>query len=106
MKSITLPVNVPRADVRGENSQALVEMACQYKNSLGVPGEGFHSARFMGLAVGDTVGTVILALIVARIFDFKFGPTLLFLFILGEILHWYFCVDSTVMKWVKKITKY
>ena len=77
-------------------------MSCKYKDALGVPGQGFHSMRFMGLAVGDTVGTIILALIIARIFDLNFGPTLLVLFIIGELLHWYFCVDSTVMKWLRQ----
>ena len=77
-------------------------MSCPYKDALGVPGEGFHSMRFMGVAVGDTVGTILLAAFIARIFNFKFVPTLLVLFFVGELLHWYFCVDSTVMKWVAK----
>ena len=76
-------------------------MSCPFKNALGVPGEGFHSMRFMGLAVGDTVGTFILALIVARMTNWDYLPTLIGLLILGEIMHWYFCVDTTVMKFLK-----
>jgi hypothetical protein len=75
-------------------------MACPYKNALGVPGQGFHSMRFMGLAVGDTVGTIVLAILVSRIFRYKFFPTLVFLFVLGEFLHWYFCVDSAFLKFI------
>ena len=54
--------------------------------------------RFMGVAVGDTVGTIVLAALVSRIFDYKFIPTLVVLFVLGEFLHWYFCVDSAVLR--------
>lgn len=54
--------------------------------------------RFMGVAVGDTLGTILLALLVAHYFGFKFIPTLVVLFVLGEFLHWYFCVDSAVLK--------
>ena len=76
-------------------------MSCPFKNALGVPGEGFHSMRFMGVAVGDTVGTFILAWVVARMTKWEYLPTLIGLLILGEILHWYFCVDTTVMKFLK-----
>lgn len=77
-------------------------MACPFKDALGVPGEGFHSLRFMGLAVGDTVGTFVLAALVAKGFGFDYVPTLIGLFIFGEILHWYFCVDTTVIKFLKE----
>ena len=44
----------------------------------------------MGIvAVGDTVGTILLAAFIARIFNFKFVPTLLVLFFVGELLHCY-----------------
>jgi hypothetical protein len=74
-------------------------MSCPFKNALGVPGEGFHSTRFMGLAVGDTVGTFILAwIIIARMAGWAYLPTLIALFVLGEVLHWYFCVDTAFIK--------
>ena len=75
--------------------------SCPYKDALGVPGEGFHSVRFMNVAVGDTLGTVLLAWVMAQGFKWDFWPTLLGLFVLGEILHWYFCVDTTVIKILK-----
>ena len=76
-------------------------MACPYKDALGVPGEGFHSLRFMDVAVGDTVGTFLLAGLVSRALGFDYWPTLIGLLILGEIMHWYFCVDTTVIKFLK-----
>lgn len=74
---------------------------CPFKNVFGAPGEGFHSVRFMNVAVGDTVGTVLLAALLARVFKWGFWRTLIVLFILGEVLHWYFCVDTTVIKLLK-----
>jgi uncharacterized membrane protein len=75
-------------------------MACPFKNALGVPGQGFHSMRFMGVAVGDTVGTIVLALLISRNFGLEFIPTLLFLFVLGEVLHWYFGVNTAVLRFL------
>jgi hypothetical protein len=76
-------------------------MSCQFKDSLGVPGEGFHSTRFMGLAVGDTVGTFILAWIIARLFGLNYLPTVIALFVIGELMHWYFCVDTAFLKYLR-----
>lgn len=76
-------------------------MSCPYKDSLGVPGEGFHSARIMGLAAGDTIGTIILAWIISRLIGVKFLPTLIALFVIGEIMHWYFCVDTAFLKYLR-----
>ena len=77
-------------------------MSCPFKNALGVPGEGFHSVRFMNVSVGDTVGTFVLAWIIARFAKWDYLPTVIGLLILGEIMHWYFCVDSTVIKFLNR----
>jgi len=77
-------------------------MSCPFKNALGVPGQGFHSMRFMGLAVGDTVGTFMLAWLIARATGWAYLPTFIGLFILGEVLHWYFCVDSAFLNYISK----
>ena len=55
----------------------------------------------MDVAVGDTVGTFLGAILVARAFGFDYLPTVIGLLILGEIMHWYFCVDTTVIKFLK-----
>ena len=77
-------------------------MSCPFKNALGVPGEGFHQFRFMGIAIGDTVGTIVLAMVISRSLKLPFLPVLLALLIVGEILHWHFCVDTAVIKFLKK----
>lgn len=71
---------------------------CQYKNSLGVPGEGFHSWRIFNIAVNDVLGTLIGAFILAYFTRYSFPCTLIFLFTLGIILHHLFCVKTTVDK--------
>ena len=43
-------------------------MGCPYKFVLGIPGQGFHSTRFMGLALNDFLGTIGLALITTYFF--------------------------------------
>ena len=37
-----------------------------YKDSLGKPGEGLHSQRFLGLALYDIIGMIILILILGQ----------------------------------------
>jgi hypothetical protein len=73
-------------------------MSCPYKDVLGKPGEGFHSTRFMGLAVGDTLATFVGAYFLAKAFGFDYLPTLLVFFIMGELMHMYFCVDTAFLK--------
>lgn len=72
-------------------------MSCPYKNIFGEPKKGFHSTRFLGFAVGDTVGTVLLAWLISYIWNFKFFPTLLWTFIIGEILHYIFGVQTSFL---------
>ncbi len=38
-------------------------MSCPYANALGEPGTGFHSWRIGGIAAGDTIATIIVAII-------------------------------------------
>jgi hypothetical protein len=73
-------------------------MSCPYKDALGKPGEGFHSTRFMGIAVGDTLATIGGAYFIAKAFGFDYLPTLIVFFIIGELMHMYFCVNSGFLK--------
>lgn len=65
-------------------------MGCPYKFVFGVPGEGFHYTRFMGLALNDFLGTIGLALITTYFFKINFWLSFLLWFISGEILHYLF----------------
>jgi accessory gene regulator protein AgrB len=73
-------------------------MSCQFKDILGKPGEGPHSIRLGGFAVVDSVLTILLAWYVSKWVDKPFPLVLLVVFIIGEILHWVFCVDTAFIK--------
>jgi hypothetical protein len=72
-------------------------MSCPYKYILGIPGQGFHSTRFMGYALYDTLATIVLALASAYLFKLPFLPVLVFWFILGEILHYAFGTQTAFL---------
>ena len=72
-------------------------MECSYQNSLGVPGQGFHT-HLWGVAVGDVVATFIGAWLIARYTGWNLLYTTLGLFILGIVLHHLFCVKTTLAK--------
>jgi len=63
-------------------------MSCQYAFIFGKPKEGAHSTRFLGFAVVDSVATVLLAILLAYVFNTEFWVTLFATFVAGEILHY------------------
>ena len=71
---------------------------CAYKDIFGAPGQGVHSYRFMGLAVVDTVMTVLAAVLIAWYFEWPLLYVMPGLFLLGIVLHHLFCVPTTVGK--------
>jgi len=83
-----------------KQTQLLKIMFCSYKNSLGVPGEGFHS-HFMGFAWRDCLGTLIIIIVLWVIFSRSIGG---FIFITNIVLaitivtHMLFCVRTTLNK--------
>lgn len=71
---------------------------CKYKDMFGKPGKGVHSFRIFNIAVVDVVLTILLALLVAKVFHLRFDITLVVLFIVGIIVHRVFCVRTTIDK--------
>ena len=80
----------------------------RYKDALGVPRMGFHSARipWLDYALWDVVGTIgvtwVLVLLFAK--DKSFPNTMrwiLFAFLLGLLLHLLFSVDTTMTRSIK-----
>ena len=78
-------------------------MACPYRDIFGKVREGPHSYRIFDVAVVDSVLTVLLALFLQTVFfqNFSFLKVLAVTFIVGEVMHWYFCVDSKVIQILK-----
>ena len=73
---------------------------CHYKDIFGRPREGAHAYRLFDIAIVDVAATVLLALVISRIFGLSFWKSLVGLFIIGIISHRAFCVRTTVDKLV------
>jgi hypothetical protein len=71
---------------------------CKYKNALGIPNKSVHSYRLFDVAIIDVIMTIIAALLISYYYKYSFIYTILFLFILGILLHRIFCVRTTVDK--------
>jgi hypothetical protein len=72
---------------------------CKYKNLFGEVGKGVHSYRIFNIAIVDTLLTILAAFIIYLFVPrYGFFYILLFLFILGIVLHHIFCVRTTIDK--------
>ncbi len=68
---------------------------CKYRDIFGKPKKGFHKNRFLGFALYDIIGTIIIALIISGLFATNFWITLFTLLFVAQILHYLFCVNTT-----------
>ena len=74
-------------------------MFCQYKDVFGKVGEGVHSYRLFNVAIIDVIFTILAAYLINLLKpSFGFINVLMFLFVLGILLHRIFCVRTTVDK--------
>ena len=75
-------------------------MLCQFQHVAGRPREGFHAARIpvIDVALWDVVGTICIAIVLAHWFQTNVGWTLLMVFAVAVLLHWLFCVETTIMR--------
>lgn len=69
---------------------------CKYRNALGVPGQGIHSYRFMGVAIVDVIMTILGGILIAWIFGWNMWLTIAGFFALGVVMHHVFCVKTTM----------
>jgi len=70
---------------------------CPYKYIFGKPKTGFHSTRVFGLALGDTLGTIGLGFMFSWFFGFSIFYSIIGMFILGEVLHYYFGAQTAFL---------
>ncbi len=97
-----------------------VPFLAKYKHSLGVPKKGFHEKRIGPYAFNDMIGTVFIALILTffikplkymknlkynESFLLNFLINLIIIFIIGELLHYLFCVDTAFIIQIKNLFK-
>ena len=71
--------------------------SCPYRFMFGKPGEGPHAYRFMGIAVVDTVLTFLAAWLITLATGYSIQVTFGTLFILGEVIHYYYCTQTAVL---------
>jgi len=70
-------------------------MFCKYKNIFGEVNKGIHSIRFFDFAIVDILGTIVIAIIIHIIYpECELGYLIIFLFLLGIVLHKLFCVKT------------
>ena len=70
---------------------------CPYKYVLGIPGQGVHAWRMGGVSFNDTWMTVVAAALIAYVCQYSFLYTLVGLFVLGEVLHYLFGVQTAFL---------
>lgn len=71
-------------------------MFCKYKHIFGEERKHFHSLRFLDVAIGDVVGTIIIGVLIAYVFQINTMMTCLSLFVLAIFLHRMFCVNTKI----------
>lgn len=72
-------------------------MFCKYKDFLGIPGQGVHK-HVMGVAIVDVIMTIIGAYLFHLMTGYTLWKCMVGLFLLGIILHRFFCVRTTLDK--------
>jgi hypothetical protein len=72
-------------------------MPCPYSALFGAPRTGAHSVRFAGLAVADTVVTIVAAFGVVWALNISFWTALLALVVFGEVLHYIFGTQTALL---------
>lgn len=87
-------------------------MLCQYSNLPGKPNEGIHKYRIFGFALVDIIVTIILTIIILLLSKkyipfnlYNFLVVFMSIFIIGELLHLIFCVNTKFIQDVKKLMK-
>jgi len=77
-----------------------MQRQCQYQNIFGTPEKGVHSYRIFNIAIVDVILTLLLAMIITYFTKYSYKNILLFLLLTGIFLHWFFCVNTTVNRFL------
>lgn len=59
-----------------------------------------HAARFLGLALNDTLMTIVAAALTAFFFKINLVSSLIAWFVVGEVLHYIFGVNTAFLKMI------
>jgi len=73
----------------------------QFKDALGVAGQGFHEARLLNAALYDYIASILLAMLITLLYSqIPLVVSTVSVLILGEILHYLFGVPTQTMKFL------
>jgi len=75
-------------------------MSCSYKYALGYPGQGIHQYRFLGTAIVDYLGSILIAMIITKFTKIPLVLTTIGVLVLGIILHLLFCLKTGTEIWL------
>ena len=75
-------------------------MPCPFASALGIPGKGFHEKRIGGLAFNDTIATFIVDILTSFIFKIHIITSIIGWFVLGEVMHYIFGVNTAFLKMI------
>jgi len=64
--------------------------------AFGAPREGVHKQRFLGMAAFDIITSLLGAILISWAFNVRFLYAAAGVFLSGIVLHWMFCVDTTL----------
>lgn len=70
---------------------------CKYRNIFGKPNEGAHRHKIFGFALVDIIATLLASLLISYVSGYSYFKVLIFLLIVGQLLHYIFCVNTTFM---------
>jgi hypothetical protein len=73
-------------------------MPCPFASALGIPHKGFHEERIGDFAYNDVIGTFGLAGITTLLFKIDLRKTIIGWFVLGEIMHYIFGVNTAFLQ--------
>ena len=80
-----------------------ISMSCPFKSIFGDPGTGVHAMRIpvLDIAVVDTSLTFMGAWAIQRVWfpAVPYWKVFLVFFLIGELMHWLFCVKSRVLEY-------
>jgi len=72
---------------------------CQYRDVFGQVGTGVHSYRLFDIAIVDLLATILLGVILQRIFDIQLDLVwiILLLILVSIPIHMLFCVETRLV---------
>ena len=71
------------------------------KDTFGRPGEGVHSIRFLNIAIVDLLLTIAFSYLISIIFNTRLIYTFIIIFLIGQLVHFHYGVDTTFTKLIR-----